>query len=553
MISHPYIDEYMLDIKQHPENFNRERIDLVDYLESYVLNRDDIHFDNQRIEDCTRWIERHFFKLESFQKFIIAFVFLYDSKDRLVFRSFFITMSRGGGKNGLISALSSFFISDLNGIEAYDGVVVANSEKQAKTSFKDIYSMIKRDGMEFDRRTKTGVFELTKVLIRSISTQSEFDYATSKANTKDGGRHGFVIFDEIHEYESSELVNVFTEGLGKKADPRSFFIGTNGFVREGFYDAKMEQSHEIFKTGQNESKMFPFICKLDDTEEVSNPENWQKAQPMFHEPMSEYAEELFDTVKGEYYSLKVEPTRRQSFMTKRMNLPEVNLEQDVASKEEILATNQPIPYETIEGAECIGGVDFGSVRDFTSVGLLFRDGDKKIWLSYSWARKEYLEWANLKPPIKEWAQRGLLDIVDEPSINPQHVVDWFYEQSQNYTIKKIIMDQYKADILRPLLEEAGFEVEVLKKPSAIHPRLAPVVDSSFANHTFIWDDNPLMRWYAHNVLVKVDKEGNKKYLKKDEHRHKTDGFQAMLHALTRFDELDESSLDDQLDYLLGFM
>ena len=37
------------------------------------------------------------------------------------------------------------------------------------------------------------------------------------------------------------------------------------------------------------------------------------------------------------------PTKRQEFMTKRMNLPEVDLEKVVAPWEEIIATNRPFP------------------------------------------------------------------------------------------------------------------------------------------------------------------------------------------------------------------
>lgn len=31
----------------------------------------------------------------------------------------------------------------------------------------------------------------------------------------------------------------------------------------------------------------------------------------------------------------------------------------------------------------------------------------------------------LKAPIYEWAENGLLTIVDEPVINISHIVDWF--------------------------------------------------------------------------------------------------------------------------------
>src|SRR5690606_40932900 len=54
----------------------------------------------------------------------------------------FYYMARGAGKNGLVSALSNYFISELHGIDFYGVSIVANSEKQAKTSFTEVYNAI---------------------------------------------------------------------------------------------------------------------------------------------------------------------------------------------------------------------------------------------------------------------------------------------------------------------------------------------------------------------------------------------------------------------------
>lgn len=551
MLKNRYVDDYIKTIKNHPEAYNQDRKDLVSYLETNILPYDDLYyFDEQTLEYFKRWTSKMFFELEPFQLFISAFVFLYNKETKMpVFDTFFLTMSRGAGKNGYISALSSFLTTELNGVKNYNVVVVANSEKQAKTSFEEVYQVLIDKGLQHTAE-HAGIFEVFKSKIRNVKTHSEFTYSTSNAKTADGRRDGVVIFDEIHEYEDSRLVDVFTSGLGKVSPPRRFFIGTNGYVREGYYDNLMNQAREIFVTGKNPQRMFPFICTLDNHDEVDEIDKWSKCQPMFEKPLSEYAKMLLDTYKKYYEALKSDPSSRQEFMTKRMNLPEVNLEQDVASREEVLATNQPIPYDELEYCDCIGGVDFGSVRDFTAVGLIFKQNGKTIWITHSFARLEYLKKAQLKPPIFEWANKGLLTIVDEPTISPQHVVDWFLEKSKIYNIKKIEIDSYKMDLIAPMLEEAGFEVEIIRKPSSIHPRLAPLVETGFAEHSFVWGDNPLMRWYTNNVLVKTLKDGGKQYLKKDEHRRKTDGFQAFLHALSRVNEVEDANTANNLKALL---
>ncbi|PEV02498.1 terminase, partial [Bacillus cereus] len=82
-------------------------------------------------------------------------------------------------------------------------------------------------------------------------------------------------------------------------------------------------------------------CKLNDEKEVDDIDNWELANPMLSQPLSEYAEGLLETIKEEYEDLEDDPSNREEFMTKRMNLPVTNLERSVAKWSEILATNRP--------------------------------------------------------------------------------------------------------------------------------------------------------------------------------------------------------------------
>lgn len=42
--------------------------------------------------------------------------------------------------------------------------------------------------------------------------------------SKDGGREGFIIYDEVHRYENNDIVDVFSSGLGKVKHPREFLL-----------------------------------------------------------------------------------------------------------------------------------------------------------------------------------------------------------------------------------------------------------------------------------------------------------------------------------------
>ncbi|HFK1722007.1 terminase [Bacillus thuringiensis] len=547
MIVHKCVSEYIELYETGTVVLNKERIMLIHYLKQDILTRNDLHFDMDLIHKCVTFIEKWHFKLNSFQKFLIAFVFLFDEYEDVYFDQHFWMMARGAGKNGLISALTHFFISELHGIEHYNVSVVANTERQAKTSFIDVYEKNKKHEILDE------LFVSTKQLITNKATRSTFEFHTSNAGSKDSLRDGCVIYDEIHRYENSDVVEVFSSGLGKVPNSREFFITTDGFVREGYLDKMKERAMNILKGKEKEDRLFPFICKLDNAEEVDDPEMWEKANPMFSKPMSQYARGLFKKVMRQYKNLENDPSNRENFMTKRMNLPEVDLTKSVATWEEIMRTGFEEDGETLRKIPdlkhkvAVGGLDFASIKDFAAVGLLFKHGKDYIWKGHSFVRKGFLDKVKLKAPIFEWAENGLLTIVDEPVINISHIVDWFVRMRELYGVNTIVADTFRLDLVKTALEAEGFTLLYIRNPKAIHSLLAPRVETLFANNRIIFGDNPLMRWYTNNVYVHIKKDGNKEYLKKDEFRRKTDGFQAFIHALWQADNILEEEVEFMLD------
>lgn len=539
---HQYVTDYINQFRDGKIKFNKERIQLIEYLEKLILNRNNLYFDTKQIDQCVRYCEKWFFPLEPYQKFIVAFLFLKHKKtDRLFYRKFLIMMGRGGGKNGFISAVSSYLQTDLHGVKGYDISIVANSEDQAKTSFDEVYNVIE------ENENLQKAFNYTKLKITNKKTKSFLRFRTSNPHSKDGGKEGMVVFDEIHIYETAKTVRVMRGGLGKKPFPREMYIGTDGYVREGFLDSMKKQAREVLKGAVPNSNLFPFICKLDDADEVDNLTMWEKSNPMFSEPMSDYAINLLETVKEEYFELSEDPSGRQEFMTKRMNFPEEDLESSVAPWEQIWQTGfETMPDDDeqvkriipdLENREAVGGLDYGRISDFASVGLLFKiDGDY-IWKTHSFVRQGFLDKVKLNAPIELWQEKGLLTIVDGEVIDISYIVDWFVEMRELYGFNTIVADMFRLDIVKKALQDEGFELEFVRNPRAIHSLLAPRVETAFAKREVMFGDNPLMRWYTNNVLVKTKKDGNKEYLKKDELMRKTDGFQAFVHALYKADEL----------------
>lgn len=506
-----------------------EQKQLMDFLR-WKLSQPNIVIDHDIIEKSITKPKAYFeFELFPWQEFINAFIYgvRYDD-GRLVFNRFFIYIGRGAGKNGYLSWNSFFMMTGHHGIKRYDIDIVATSEDQAKTSFDDVHFVIEDNKLE-----KT--FYKSKVLLKHKGTHSKMEFNTSNARTKDGKRSGVVVFDEIHEYDNYNTIKVFSSGLGKKPDPRTFFITTDGNVRGGPLDDLKKEAKMVLNKELPNSTMFPFICKLDDPKEVTDERKWEKANPSFH-----YNDHLKIEMKQEYHDMQFNSQMRIEFMTKRMNCPVEDVRKVVATYEDILATNKPLP-DDLKGIEAIGGVDFADVRDFCSVGLLFKDKGKRYWIQHTFIHHLALELQDINPDIIDIAkEKGLCTIIyDEKSISPDRVVNWYLEQLKTYNIRKISMDDYRSTILGPALEAAGFEVETVRRGRITHGKLDPLIQDMFINNNIIFGDDPMMRWYVGNVYKDELGNGNVEYKKIEAETRKTDGFFAYTHALNFDEELKE--------------
>ena len=541
MIRIKYFDEFKRAIEDGTYIANKEQIQLVKYLESKILTRDDIYFNEEMFENYVKFSEKHFFPLALYQKFVSSFIFLYWKKnDRVVFREFLITLGRGGGKNGWMSTLGAFFISPLHGIYGYNATITANSEDQAKMSFDEVYTIIQKRHLEKH-------FEAKKTAITGKVTNSVFKYRTNNPKTMDSARDGCLFFDEIHQFEDDSAVRVQRSGLGKIKNPRTFYFGTNGYVRDGFYDKQIERAMKVLEGRTDRIGYFPFICKLDSIKDMDQSELWAKANPMFNEH-SEYAEQILDEVMEDYLDLEESPSGRQEFVIKRMNFSEGDGERDVAPYDQIRAAAE-MPVPCLENRSCVAGFDYASIRDFASVGLLFKVDGQFVWIQHTFIRKGFIKEFKPKAPLQEWADLKFATIVDEPSINPRHLINWLVEQREHYQIEIVAADNFRMDLLKPLLEEEGFEFEFIRNPAGVQSKVAPIIEDGFANQRINYCQDPMMKWYTNNTYVKEDPRGNKTYLKKEPVRRKTDGFHAFIAALYERDLINEMDFGGALDLM----
>lgn len=529
---HPYIDSYMDDIRSGKIPASKRLKLALNYIE-FKLNDPDVFIDYEKIDKAVELIERYFeMTLLNWELFILALIHCYyKPRDIVVFNKFLIVMGRGNGKNGFISALSWYLTTHYHGVKGYNIDIIANNEEQAKTSFEDIYNILE------DTWTKSKrFFHKTKQVITNIITKSYVKFNTSNSRTKDGKRAACLIFDEIHEYETYDSINVFQRSFGKRKHSRIFMITTNGYVREGVLDSELALADQILNGDITNLRTLPLIWEIDSKEEAMDPKMWIKANPSLP-----YFTELKQEMEEDFILMKHQNHVAVDFLTKRMNYPVQNKHEVAIPWEQIAATNQEIPYEELKGQECIGALDYAEITDFASVGLLFKHKGKRYFIEHTFVCRKALEIESreIKFPVEEMAQRGLITIIERERISEKDIADWFVDKAKKYHIKTIVGDDYRISLLRDEFKSRGLPLESCRSGPITHAKLAPLIESMFADKAIVFGDNPTMRWYTNNTGKERDKKGNITYFKIEPKTRKTDGFFALIHALTRDDQLVE--------------
>ena len=522
-----HLDDWIDIVQKRKQPVCVDVIKNVDYVLK-VLKHPDVRVDSDKIQGCIDLIEKYRpYKLAPIQRYIHAVISGIFWKDgRIVFDEYLLYVARGFGKNSILSDASFYLMSNRHGVEGYNVDIVANNEKQAKTSFMDVYGTIEKfpelDGPVFYR---------SKSELRFINTNSVMQYHTSNAKTKDGLRPGLVAFDEVEAYEDYSNINVFISALGKVPNGRIFYLTTDGYVREGVLDDMLETAHNVLDGLDPDIGLFPLLCHVDDFDEWQSEEGWIKANPMLPSLPS-----LMNEYKKHFKRAKKNQQLKLEFLTKRCNFPMIDTTTVPASREELIEASRPLPDLT--GATCVGAIDYAETTDFIGVGLLFKKGNMRYWIHHSFVMEESMKRGIFNEDLMRLGkEKGCYTVLPGKVADPEYIVQWFVDKAKIYRIKKIVADRFRIQIIKESFQNAGLPIDEIPSGWVTHNKIAPIVSQMFSGNGIIWGDDPFMRWYTNNTKVVTDPKGNKTYHKIEKEKRKTDGFMALIHALSSEGEL----------------
>ena len=440
------------------------------------------------------------------------------------YREGLVLVGTGNGKSTMMAG-NATFMACKDGERGADIYLLANSKDQAGIVFNECKGQIDssrylaprfrtlRDGVYYDKMNAT---------IRHRSSDSQ---------RLDGLNPHGAIFDEIHEYRDFKLLNIIKRKTVKRRQPLILYITTMGNVLDGplayYYDLFTDAMMGKLAPDVGD-RMFAFICELDSTDEIENPETWIKANPGLGHTLH------LDELIKQWERCKHIPSERADFICKQLNIM-VNADDMAFVQPEIIRRNKDtIPEESLLGRRCYGGFDLSNREDFTAAALEFPlDDGRSFVLLHSWVPQRKVELDQEKIDYYGLAMKGFLSIVPGEYILQEDIFDWFVQQSKSYEIVSIGYDPANATKLRQLLENRGFDCQVVRQgPITLNDPMKDIKELLISG-SVVSNNDPMLAWYTDNVRISAERRHTDKAnwmpTKRNKYR-KIDGFMAWLDA-----------------------
>lgn len=482
--------------------------------------------------------------LDTFQKAKIQLVFGWkeiETKHRR-FREVVDIRGRKCGKSTETAAVEwDIFLNDReNGPEVY---CTANKKDQANLIYSECVNM---------RTQSPELMAVTKKRQSDIYAPFNMGFIkclASDTSTMDGLNPSFFSLDEFHAMKNSALYDVMIQGQSMRDQPLAWLISTNGFVREGFFDAKYPywSSVATWEPGFEDYTVLPLIYELNDRATWADPTHWPEANPGLGNIKK------LETLQQNVDKAKRDPSFLPTLLTKDFNLPESEFASWLSYDEAV--NEQTYDIETISKSYAIGGCDLSAVSDLTCATLLVRKpGDGRIYVRQMYfipqSKIDYLEkTAGKEAPYKLWADQGWLKICEGAQVNYSDVTAWFVEMVEKYDIRPlwICYDRALSGYWVPEMENYGFEMEKTAQGPFTWNQPMREMGAAFQENRVIYDNNPILRWCLLNTAAKHTKTDSIEMIQpvKIQANRRIDGMVSLLNAWVGY----VKHYDDYMQYL----
>lgn len=501
-----------------------------------AFEQDDIYVDTVQLGRYMS-LEKYFpFALFPWERFLIAIwdCTYWKSTGLPRWPTLLCMLGRGSGKDGFISFDAFCSISPYCESSRYDVDICANLEEQALRPVEDLVDALERPTGKV-RRVLDKHYYHNKLMVKGLKNGGAMRGRTNNPKSRDGMRTGKAVFNEIHQYQDYNNITVFRTGQGKVPHPRVGYFTSNGNIFDGPLDDLLSRSRRILFEGETDNGFFPFICCLKDKKQVKDEENWYMANPSL-----QYMPHLLQETRDEYRDWVESPEQNPDFLTKRMGLRSQAAEIAVTDYDNIKTTMDPLP--DLRGWTCTAGLDYAELNDWVGANLHFRQGDRRLDINHAWVCTQSKTLHRVRAPWRDWADQGHITVVDDVSINPELIAEWFAQMAMLYNILGLAMDNFRWTLVSTAMKKIGFDPENRKNVKLVRPsdimKVEPVIQECFNRGLFTWGDVPQLRWAVNNTKrvrasrAQGSETGNFYYAKIEAKSRKTDPFMALVASMT---------------------
>ena len=463
-------------------------------------------------------------------------------KKRLVNKQYLI-LARGGAKSMYAATIQNFFLN-VDTTTTHQ-VTTAPTMKQAEEVLSPIRtSIVRARGPLFKFLTEGSLqnttgsranrqkLASTKKGIENFLTGSLLEARPMSINKLQGLRVKCATVDEWLSGDTREdVIGALEQGAAKGGldDYVIIAISSEGTVRNGSGDSIKMELMDILKGDYYNPHVSIWYYRLDDIEEVNDPNMWIKANP-----------NLGKTVTYETYQLDVEraekvPSARNDILAKRFGIPMEGYTY-YFTYEETLPTGRALNFWQMG---CSMGADLSQGDDFCAFTFLFPLGNGRFGVK---TRSYITSLTMMKLPMamrqkyEEFIDEGSLIVLEGSILDLMDVYDDLdrYISECQYDVRCFGFDPYNAKSFVDRWESENGPFGIEKVIQGAKTESVPLGElKKLAENRMLLFDEQLMSYTMGNCITIEDTNGNRKLLKR-RHEQKIDNVAAMMDAFVAY-------------------
>lgn len=443
-----------------------------------------------------------------------------DEKRRLVNKQYLI-VARGAAKSMYMAFIHAYFLT-IDTATTHQ-VATAPTMPQAEETLSPFKTAITRSrGPLFKFLTAGSVHSTTggnrnKALltptkrgIENFSTRSLLEVRPMNVDKLQGLRTKVNTVDEwLSGDVRQDVISALEQGASKLNDWVILAVSSEGTVRNGVGDSIKMELLSILKGDYYDPHTSIWYYRLDDVQEVADPNMWVKAQPNLGKTVS------YDTYQRDVARAENVPSARNDILAKRFGIP-------MEGYTYFFTYEETIPHHQREYWQmpCALGADLSQGDDFCAFTFLFPLGDGTFGVktrAYITTRTFDKLPAAGRVKYESFVREGSLQVMDGTILDMISVYEDLdnYILRSEYDVRAFGYDPYNARefVERWATDNGPYGIhKVIQGARTESVPLGELKKLSSDRHLLF--DQELMSWAMGNTITIEDTNGNRKILKK---------------------------------------